>query len=447
MARHYMQDITPPEDGSIEDIEEPRMAPERSIRSIEPSATRTRLQRTPSRGNARAPHRAPSRSSNKGKWGVWVAAGISLIILGGAAILIFFPSTSIIVTPHTQIVPFDATTSFTAYPESSAAPGAIAYTVMSQVFEDSTVVAASGIERVDEQATGEITIYNSYSENSVRLIKNTRFQSSNGLIFRIPASVDVPGKTTAGPGSIQVTVFADQAGEDYNLPPQDKFTVPGLRSTPEMYEGVYAKSTASFAGGFSGERPAVAPATLDAARSDVRGRLNEKTQQLVATAPQGSIAFPGLMSISFESLPPTQEPGGGVRIHEKANVVIPIFSENAFAQAIGRAVSASAEGQTLSIRFSDTISASASSTLAVGEVGQKPLEFRLTGTGQLVWQVDAQTLAQALAGKEESAFQAIISGFPGVEEARARITPFWRHTFPQDATKIDIEVEEPPRPF
>lgn len=441
MARHYRQDITPRDD-EREGDEEPRMAPERSIRNIEPSATRVRMQR-----HAPRPQRAGHAPRRHMRWGVWIAALVALVILGGAAALIFFPSTSVSVTPHTQTVPFDAATSFTAYPDASATPGAIRYSVISQIFEDSAVVAASGVEHVDEKATGQVTVYNEYSDKPVRLIKNTRFQAANGLIYRIPASVDVPGKTSAGPGSVQVTVFADQTGDSYNLPPQDKFTLPGLKSTPDMFNGVYAKSAAAFTGGYSGDRPAVASATLDAARSEVRGRLNEKAQQLVAAAPEGSLAFPGLANISFETLPPTNEPGGGVRIHEKATIVMPIFPTDAFAQAIGRAVSASAEGQKLEIRFNEGIRASASSTLAIGEVGQKPLEFHLSGTGQLIWQVDAAMLAQALAGKEESAFQTIIGSFPGVEEARARITPFWQQAFPKDPAKIEIEVQEPVQPF
>lgn len=448
MPRNYRQDIRSPHEESIEDIDEPRMAPERSIRNIGPSQSRVRLQRHSAGRHTPPPtHERHHSEPKRGKWGVWLAAGISLVILGGAAALILFPSTSVAVTPHTQVVPFDASTSFTAYPEGSATPNMIRYSVVSQVFEDSTVVSANGIEKVDEKATGSVTVYNEYSDKPVRLIKNTRFQAANGLIYRIPASVDVPGKTAAGPGTIQVTVFADQTGDSYNLPPQDKLTLPGLKSTADMYNGVYAKSTAPFTGGFSGERPAVAPATLDAARSEVRGRLNEKAQQLATTAPEGSIAFPGLANISFESLAPTQEPGGGVRIHEKASVVMPVFAADAFATAIGQAVSASAEGQKMDIRFSPGITGTASTTLALGEMGQKPLIFSLSGAAQLVWNIDTAALTQALAGKEESSFQPIIQGFPAVEEARARITPFWQKSFPQDPTKIKIEIQDPPQPF
>ncbi|OGG59999.1 hypothetical protein A2765_00850 [Candidatus Kaiserbacteria bacterium RIFCSPHIGHO2_01_FULL_56_24] len=442
-----MQDITPPEDEPVQpDIDsEPHMAPERSIRNIKPTAARVRMTRAAPERIQREAYPRPARRG--GRWGVWAAAIVSVIVLGGAGALVMFPSTSVTVTPHVQVVPFDASTSFTAVPEATAAPGMIAYTVITQVFEDSAVVAASGVEHVDEKATGQVTVYNSFSDKPVRLIKNTRFQAPNGLIFRIPASVDVPGKKGTTPGTIQVTVFADQTGETYNLAATDRFTLPGLKSTPDMYAGVYAKSITAFTGGFSGDRPAVSAGTLDSSRSEVRGRLNEKAQQLASTAPEGSLAFPGLISTSFETLPPTNEPGGGVRIHERATVVMPVFPAGPFSQAIAQAVSANAEGQTISIKFSDTFSASASSTLAQGEMGQKPFTFKLSGSGQLIWNVDPKALAQALAGRDESAFQTLIQGFPAVEEARARITPFWKHSFPSDPSKISISVEQPEQPF
>ncbi len=92
MARNYRQDITPPDDESEELTDEPRMMPERSIRNIEPSQSRVRLQRhsagrvSPSHHEHAHMHHEPRK---RGKWGVWLAAGLPLLILGGAAALYF----------------------------------------------------------------------------------------------------------------------------------------------------------------------------------------------------------------------------------------------------------------------------------------------------------------------------------------------------------------------
>ena len=72
--------------------------------------------------------------------------------------------------------------------------------------------------------------------------------------------------------------------------------------------------------------------------------------------------------------------------------------------------------------------------------GSNILIFTLSGAAQLVWNVDAVALAEALAGKEEGAFQAIVAGFPGVEEARARVQPFWKNSFPENPADIRIKI-------
>ncbi len=465
MARNYMQDITPPDmpeekaprkrrapapetiletpmpEPVASPVATPMEMPERSIRSIRPSPSRLRQ---PMRAEIyNEPDLRTRQPRHRSHIGMWVAAIIALLVLAGAAFLILFPSTSVTVVPHTQIISFDASSPFTAYPEASAAAGTIAYTVLSQTFEDSTTVQANGTENAQEQATGNVIVYNEYSDQPVRLIKNTRLQTPEGLIFRIPASVDVPGRTGATPGSIEITIFADQTGPAYNVGPFNRLTLPGLKSSADMYEKVYAKSTAAFTGGFEGERPAVSPTILDAAKAEVRGRLQEKAQQLAATAPEGSIAFPGLVAISFETLPPTPENGGNVRINERAVVSVPVFPEARLAQSIGQAVSANAEGQSVDIRFANELTAAMVGTLAAADLGAQPVVFTLGGRGQLVWSIDSNALTQALGGREEAAFETVIQGFPSIEEARARIMPFWRKSFPE-ASKIEITVESPP---
>lgn len=436
MARNYMHDIAPEPDSEPEG-----MRPERSIRDFRPSAARQRLQ-TPQRPHeARMEYGPPRRKS---RVGVWIAATISLVVLAAAGALILFPSTTITIMPRTHVMPFDSSNALTAYPATGAATGTIPYTVMTQVFEDSALVQASGTEDAEEKASGNITIYNG-TTRVLRLIKNTRFQSPNGLIFRIPASVDVPAMQGTAPGTATVTVFADEAGPAYNLAP-DKFTLPGLKGSPDFAK-VQAKSTAAFTGGFSGKRPAVSPTVLEASKAEIRNRLDEKAQGFSRTAPDGSIAFPGLAALSYETLPPTNEAGGGVRIRERVTVTMPVFAADLFARAVAQAVSADAEGQSVSIRFADDISATSVGTLDAADIGQESITFSLTGRGELTWRVDEAAVAEALAGREEAAFETIIAGFPSIEEARARITPFWKHAFPKDAADIKVTLEAPPEQF
>ena len=70
---------------------------------------------------------------------------------------------------------------------------------------------------IKTEASGKIVVYNNYSTAGQKLIKDTRFETPNGLIFRIKDAVTVPGKKTVGgetvPGSLEVTVYADKEGD------------------------------------------------------------------------------------------------------------------------------------------------------------------------------------------------------------------------------------------
>ena len=231
-ARNYTQDISP-EDNSEKEMPV-HAGPARSIRDFRPSAERRKLQ-TPTRtAHTRVAYEEDNGEDlpRRSRLGIWIAASIALIILIGAAILILYPATTITITPHTHVITFDASNPLTAYPAATAATGTISYTTLSQVFEDSAVVQASGTEHAEDKATGAITIYNA-TNRELRLIKNTRFQNSTGLIFRIPASVNVPAMKGTAPGTATVTVFADQTGPKYNVT-AGTFTLPGLKSTPEF---------------------------------------------------------------------------------------------------------------------------------------------------------------------------------------------------------------------
>jgi hypothetical protein len=152
--------------------------------------------------------------------------------------------------------------------------------------------------------------------------------------------------------------------------------------------------------------------------------------------------FADLAQVTYQDLPNTTEAGGGVRIHEKAHVVVPVFSADAFARAIAQKVSADAEGAPISLIAGQGFTAHMTNASS-SALGSGTLTFTLAGQGELIWKVDTAALAQALAGRDSSAFQTIVNGFPGVQEAHARIEPFWKGTFPSNPSGITIDVQTP----
>lgn len=451
MADDYFKDILPKSDSSRDTASAgvPQHASysgvERSIRNITVSPRHKqrvgssdmrdmREMRGPSSGSSSSSSRL-SKPLGKRMW-IWIIAAGSVLVLIIIAIF-FFRSTTVTVTPRSHAVVFDSKSNFVAYPIAEAATGTLAYSVSVSDLEDSAVVKSEGKEHAEEKATGTIEVFNEYGTGSVRLIKNTRFVTESGLVFRVPATVVVPGKKGAKPGSVTVTVFADQAGSEYNVG-SSRFTLPGLKTSPDMYAKIYARSSVPMTGGFVGDRPAVAPATLESARAEIRGRLESKARDTVSSlANDTSVVFPDLVKITYTSLPITSEAGGDVRLHEKAHIEVPVFSAESLAQVVALAAGANVGNESVALAGIEKVKASSNSTTALGK---DTLAFTLNGGAVIVWNVDSGALAQALAGRDNSAFQGVVNGFPGIQEARARIEPFWKGSFPESASDIKIEL-------
>lgn len=437
---------TDEEGGESGQSDVPAPGGERSIRNITVSPRRIAR---PNPGGMRSPSginppgqgiSMAHRGDRPRRFWVWAAAIVSviaLLLLG----LFAFRSTKVTITPSSRQIVFEQTAIFTAFPQVSASEGALAYNVISNDIEDSAIVPTSGTENVSEKATGNIVVYNEYSNSPVRLLKNTRFATPDGLIFRAPASITVPGKKGSTPGSVTVTVFADEPGANYNVGPISKFTLPGLKSSGDMYEKVYARSSTAFSGGFVGSRPAVAVGARESARAEIRSRIESKARESAkALSTDSSIVFPDLLQITYSTLPETTEAGGGVRIRERARVDIPVFPESLFAGAAYHMADPDADNASVSIVGTDDLSAKYVTSSAPA-LGTSAIEFSLSGTGTLVWDVDSSALAAALAGREQADFQDVIKDFTGVEEARATIQPFWKNSFPENAGKIRIVLK------
>ena len=88
-------------------------------------------------------------------------------------------------------------------------------------------------ENTSGKASGKITIINNYTQNQP-LVATTRFQSPEGLIFRLPQTIVVPAKS-----KMEVTVVADQPGAQYEIGPS-KFSIPGF-TWRQQY--IWAEST------------------------------------------------------------------------------------------------------------------------------------------------------------------------------------------------------------
>jgi hypothetical protein len=201
-------------------------------------------------------------------------------VIGCVGAIYAFSGAKVVVTPTTNVATVSG--DFSATPSAGDLP----FEVISVEKVGMQQVKAEGTENANDPSQGTITIYNG-QEKPQELIKNTRFETSDGLIFRIHESVKIPAGTATAPGQLQVTAYADAGGEKYNVGPTT-FTLPGLKGGAS-FTLVYAKSTGSMSGGFSGVRPSVSVKTREAQSATIQAGLDKDLKEEVATKiPEGS---------------------------------------------------------------------------------------------------------------------------------------------------------------
>lgn len=423
MAKNTFQDIVPSKKRTIRDIQNSRSRAHKPAPKPEDDFEYD----TDYGGNIKRP-----RSS---RFALWFVAGIIIIVLV-LAFSLLFSGAKVSITPKQNKTLVDAR--FVAVLDGSA--GELPYEIMTIEKTDSKKVKAAGREEIEEKASGRLVIFNDFNTGSQRLIKNTRFETPEGLIYRINRSVVVPGQKTEGgekvPGSVEVTVYADEAGDKFNIGLTD-FTIPGFKGSPR-FDSFYARSKTPMTGGFVGEKLTADSADVEKAKGEIHTDLRE---QLLAEAfsqkPDEFYLFEDAVFVEFESQPQA-EAGDEVEIIEKATLYGVLFNKEKFARHIAE--------NTIALFDEGPVEISDISTLTVSTVDQEvrpweegEFEFAVTGDTQIVWTFDEEKLKNDLSGRAKAALPTVLSGYPSIEQAEVVLRPFWKRSFPDKISKIKIE--------
>lgn len=363
-----------------------------------------------------------------------------IIILVGFFVSIMMSGAEVTVYPKQKSTNLQA--SFSAYINPKA--GELSYELLTLEADGERQVSAEDAEEVSTQTTGTIFIYNEYSESPQRLIKNTRFESPDGLIYRIQESVEVPGFTrdtdgSIAPGLITAEVFAEAPGENYNIGPS-RFTIPGLRGT-DQFDKMYAESTDAFEGGFEGTQYIIDESELQEAQQALHLELrNALLERLESERPAGFIVYDGAVTFTFDSLPATEYGQGLATIKERARLQIPIFKESEFASFIADNTIAGYEGESVFIEepYALTFSYAAATTSLSDISSNTNIAFKLSGVPRIVWDFSEESLQNDLKGLAKTALPTVLSGYPSIERAEAVVRPFWRQSFPEELEEIEI---------
>lgn len=382
------------------------------------------------------------RKENKKNIIVLVSA-LVLIIGGIIGLSALMSKTTLTIYPDFRETTVSA--EFIAYPERR--DGLLSYEVMTISTEGEAQVAATGQEQVTEQAQGFIEIIKR-TPGAERLIKNTRFRTTSGLIFRIQESVIVPGAITdsAGslvPGTIRAEVFADSAGQEYNVPAGTRFDVPGFQESnlTELYNAIYAETREPITGGFNGPRYIIDDGLLATNKQQLHVDLrDELLGRLETEKPAGFIAFSGAVAFTYESLPSVRSGDDLVTIQEKAVLQIPLFKDSDFASFIAKeTVPTYLREQVRITNIVDLIFSYSNQDMSAQNIANETsLQFSIVGRPQIVWEYDQVSLRTDLAGKAFTALPVVLSGYTGIKNASITGKPFWKRSFPEKGEDIQM---------
>lgn len=381
------------------------------------------------------------------KW-LFIALGIgAVVVLCAVALSLMFAGATVTVYPKQDTVVVNTT--FVA--SADTAVGAMPYERITVERTATRNVPALGESAVEERATGNITIYNEYSDTPQRLIKRTRFESSAGKIYRITNAVEVPGKKSDGtPGSIEVSVTAEEPGESYNITGADTFTVPGFEGTPQ--EGlVYAKSTTDFVGGFVGVKRTVDEADRSTAVRELEQQLRDELFSSAfseADQPDEYHLSKEALFYEFTTLPDESVEADQVTLSLSGKLHGILFDKEVLARLLARNTVASYNGEPIRLENIGDVSIRlepvATGTEEQGAPWQAPhYTVRAEGKAHFIWQFDEQKLSQDLAGQNKDVLMGVSdmslqASHPGIDRIQATVRPFWKQTFPEDAEDIVI---------
>lgn len=301
---------------------------------------------------------------------------------------------------------------------------------------------ATGERFIERKAVGNITIYNAYSSQNQQLVVNTRFEAPNGKIFRLTEGITVPGAEIKDgeiiPSSIVTDVIADQAGEDYNLGPVAKLTIPGFSGTPR-FSGFYGELKEGTSRGFIGQAKVPTETDLNKAKNQSLANLESNLRtQLLAQLPEGFklLDDAAKFTLSKQVIDASTDDSGKFKINIEGSFAALTFKEQSVLDVVS-AKRLAEKGQDYMVFTEDVIYSDFTVSNPAGGSMSLPVEYQ----AQIAQSVDIESLKVTMRGQSETELRTTIVSVPGIENAKVELWPFWVRKVPKNIEKVSIIVE------
>ena len=372
-----------------------------------------------------------------------VLGGISLLSLIGVGMFLFLPKAEVHVVPYRTVT--EADLSFEGRIDASTSDALIVPVRIIEKEQKSklTVEATGTAAGTTQKAKGTLVISNSFSSEPQSLVATTRFESTDGKIFRLTEGVTVPGMKGTTPGTVEANVIADATGTSYNIA-SGTFTIPGFKGSPK-FEKFSARTVKAMAGGSDGSGGAnqkvIAKADLEKASLESRTRAREVFLESVK-----SELLPGerileenldIVSQNDAALPLSGTVATSFEYENVYRIRGFVFSEEAIKQHIH------SQGKNM---VSGVLFQPVDTVLSYGEAVPDfdARTVRLKTHARVISEsvINRDAFKEAILGKDEQGIDEALASFPEIKKIEIAFKPQWfTRTVPKSDGRVTVFIE------
>ncbi len=310
-------------------------------------------------------------------------------------------------------------------------------------------VVATDTQSAKMKASGTVVLYN-FQSTSQELVATTRFADPSGKVFRLPKSVSIPKKTISGgkdmPGQLTVTLVADVAGPEGNIPLSD-FTIVAFKGTAKE-KLVYGRGKTPFSGGTSGTVYMLSDDEHKKASDELSANLGSKLKEdMLKQIPEGYVLLPDSMSFipdTAANTANTPSQTSTVTVSYSGTERGILLKKDELHAAFLEAIAAGEEINIDQVTLRGTEGLVYTTTTDVtGEFVPKTISFTVKGDVSAVWNVDQEAIKKLLAGTKRMVFPGRMQTITSVALAELVIRPFWMNSIPTEVSKIKVSIKDP----
>lgn len=302
------------------------------------------------------------------------------------------------------------------------------------ITEDFDVSKSASVEKgreVESFAKGTITVINTTGE-AMAFVPKTRFQSSEGIIFRITQRADIPAN-----GKVDVVVVSDIKGKTGEVGAQ-KFTIPGLTAAKQKV--VYGESKAPMTGGIR-VAGVVTEQDVTKLENDTLKEMQDSKVKQFASKEEAAKFSDRVIKVEWLNKKTDATVGSEVdsfTLSGKMRVTAVFFD--------GKAID-SASRQAVYAKVPDGMKLQSVGTTAYEiekiDIAAKTASLKITREGVMVLDESSSLLnPENFVDKTEKEINEGLSETGHVEKIDVKLRPRWRSTTPGSEDAITIKLEE-----